>query len=65
MRSLSERNTKHVINIPIEEHQVPHNAKTGYGMKAINEKAFKYLWNHAEGLKVKPLEALNIYRKCL
>ena len=58
-------NIKHVIHIPIDEHIIPHNAKTGYGMKAINEKAFKYLWNHAESLKINPIEALNIYRKCL
>jgi len=57
-------NRKHVIHIPIDDHiTIPHNAKTGYGMKAINEKAFKYLWNHAECLKVGPIEALNIMRK--
>jgi len=54
---------KHVIHIPIEDHLIPHNAKSGWRMKEINNIAFQYMWNHADDLKVEPIQALNIMRK--
>jgi len=56
-------NIKHVIYIPLDDHLIPHNAKTGENMKAINEIAFKYIWDNIDDVRVPLPDLVNIMRK--
>lgn len=56
-------NENYIINIPHEIHHGKgcyHNQYTGKGMKEMNQKAFKYLWDHQENILLSIEEVFKI-----
>ena len=59
---------KYIINIPLEIHTGKgnyHNQNSGQGMKEMNKKAFKYLYNHQEDMLISIEEAFQINLICV